>query len=345
MRLNTEKRIVFIGDLFIDCVAFINDESLSALSFTKGERVTRPLVAINQLLETLDNTQMCIGGSVINSACVYASLDGGADIVTAIPDDMTGTWAIEELVQAGVHLLPYCNKTAMMSLRKCLSLVTPDGERTMIVSDGAKLDDAPFVYGSVSALDPYAVFLSSYLFRALGAEAVLGMVRQFVSDGRCVYFSLSDKSIVQDNREIILSIISAGASVFCNQQEYDALVTGVAGGGIQGLLALNALFVVTLGSHGSRILTKDQTVDVPAQINAPARNATGAGDHYAGAFLAAHMLGADIYSCATFASMVAGRKVACVNPRLGPHDFEELKANLLQACRERNDWNEYQGGT
>jgi len=78
---------------------------------------------------------------------------------------------------------------------------------------------------------------------------------------------------------------------------------------IAGLLDFAEMVVTTLGRNGSRITTRDGSVDVPAAPAERELDPTGAGDAYRSGLVAGLLRGLDIYSAGCVASLAATHAV------------------------------------
>jgi adenosine kinase len=100
---------------------------------------------------------------------------------------------------------------------------------------------------------------------------------------------------------------------------------------VKGLLDLSEMVVTTLGRHGSRITTRDGSVDVPA---APARHEadpTGAGDAYRAGLVAGLLRGLDLRESGCVASLAATYAVEHVGTIEHAYTREEFCARHLDA--------------
>ena len=78
---------------------------------------------------------------------------------------------------------------------------------------------------------------------------------------------------------------------------------------VAGLLELSEMVVTTLGRNGSRITTRDGSVDVPAAPAQEELDPTGAGDAYRSGLVAGLLRGLDIYAAGCVASLAATHAV------------------------------------
>jgi adenosine kinase len=74
---------------------------------------------------------------------------------------------------------------------------------------------------------------------------------------------------------------------------------------VKGLLELSQMVVTTLGRHGSRITTRDGSVEVPAAAARREADPTGAGDAYRAGLVAALLRGLDLRQAGCVASLAA----------------------------------------
>jgi adenosine kinase len=78
---------------------------------------------------------------------------------------------------------------------------------------------------------------------------------------------------------------------------------------MQGLLELAEMVVTTLGRHGSRITTRDGSVDIPAAAAVRELDPTGAGDAYRAGLVAGLLRGLDLYAAGCVGSLAATHAV------------------------------------
>jgi len=87
--------------------------------------------------------------------------------------------------------------------------------------------------------------------------------------------------------------------------------------------------VVKTGSKGCSVCTPDSVLDVPG-FKAAAKDSTGAGDCFAGAFLTGIARGMNYQECATFANAVGAMNVEHIGATAGVRSFDETLAWMRQ---------------
>jgi adenosine kinase len=100
---------------------------------------------------------------------------------------------------------------------------------------------------------------------------------------------------------------------------------------MKGLLELSEIVVTTLGRHGSRIATRDSTVDIPAAPAMREADPTGAGDAYRAGLVAALLRGLDVAAAGRVASLAATYAVEHVGTIEHGYTREEFRARHREA--------------
>jgi adenosine kinase len=99
----------------------------------------------------------------------------------------------------------------------------------------------------------------------------------------------------------------------------------------KGLLQLSEMVVTTLGRHGSRITTRDGSVDVPAAPAHREADPTGAGDAYRAGLVAGLLRGLDLRDAGCIASLAATYAVEHVGTIEHAYTREEFCARHRDA--------------
>lgn len=111
--------------------------------------------------------------------------------------------------------------------------------------------------------------------------------------------------------------------LIANDYEFD-LILKKTGFNRKGLLQRVRTAIVTLGAQGSRILTSEREVHIPAVPPRQVEDPTGAGDSYRGALVSGLMRGRSIEDSARLGSVCASFAVECYGTqeyRFSPEEF------------------------
>ena len=108
----------------------------------------------------------------------------------------------------------------------------------------------------------------------------------------------------------LVEVIDGCRILISNDYELDLIVckTGL---NKEALLRRAAAIIVTLGESGSRVLTPDGEICIPAVKPKTVKDPTGAGDSYRGGLISGLAKGKDIEECARMGSVCASFAVEC----------------------------------
>jgi sugar/nucleoside kinase (ribokinase family) len=304
--------IVGFGSAIVDLLISVSDAFLSELPVRKGVMSLVESSAIDKILAISDSTpEKRGGGSIANALVCAASLGTESLFVTAVGNDELGAFYEEDLSRMDVSLaVP--ERDFSGGTGRCLVMVTPDAERTMLTYLGASselaLDDFPLNIVVGAGL----LLLEGYLLDnpaiAGGLAQVARTVRKY---GTKVVFLLSDANLVLRHLDTIRSaILSSIDLVVCNEAELSALSSGKrVTDGIEYLKSFGLSGAVTLGAKGSFVFDPQTVARIDPVSIAPAVDTTGAGDAYAGAIAAGIAAGLDLAHAGSIASIAAGEVV------------------------------------
>ncbi|CAL9390585.1 carbohydrate kinase family protein [Streptomyces sp. enrichment culture] len=235
------------------------------------------------------------GGAAANAAC-WAARSGCPDVrLLGRVGAGEADWHEEALRRAGVR--PLLVRDAEAATGTVVALVDgrAGGERTFLTDSGAVLRLSPGDW-SARLLDGVGLLhLSGYLFFAATSRATAALAMADARE-RGVPVSVDPAStgfVGELGVDRFLDAV-AGADVLFPNADEAALLTGLASpeAAAAALSRRHRLVAVTLGARGALVAEAGEVVArVPARRMRPV-DTTGAGDAFAGAFLAARLAGA-----------------------------------------------------
>jgi sugar/nucleoside kinase (ribokinase family) len=308
-------KIVAIGNALVDVITHIPETFLEQNSLRKGSMELMDHNEASRIYDLCPPAQEASGGSSANTAAIAAALGSPTTFIGKVADDQLGNIFKHDMTAQGVcfetsPLDPEINKTGM-----CLSLLTPDHQRTMCTALGGAQHLEPGDIPIQDIRDAEIVFLESYILDSPSGYEVFQHVADH-TEGR-IALTLSDSMCVSRHHKFLSGFISARNVhyIFGNAEEIASLYgcytieenLAKAGNDV-------AMTICTDGPNGVYIHRARRLTHFPAS---PARvvDTTGAGDSFAGAFLCAITSGYTVKEAANTALAVAAEIIGTIGAR------------------------------
>ncbi|WTZ98041.1 sugar kinase [Streptomyces sp. NBC_01378] len=294
--------LLVVGDVVTDIVAR-HDAPLAAGTDTAAEIRTLP------------------GGAGANVACwaAYSSCSDVALLGRVGADSVA--WHEEALTRAGVRPLLTVDPEAATGTVISLVDTGAGAERTFLTDSGASLRLSPADW-STDLLDGVAwLHLSGYLFfSAEGRALVAAALRSACARGVPVSVDPASAGFLTGLGPDRFLALAEGVEVLLPSRDEAELLSG-AGGAEDAAAKLSGRFpmvVVTSGAAGAVVAQGGAVRARVPSVSAVARDSTGAGDAFTGAFLAAWLRGAGPPEAATEGCRAGALAVARVGGRPPP---------------------------
>ena len=299
-----------VGNPIMDLLAHVTDEFLTAhVAGDKGGMVLVDDADIVRLLAAHGGDYAVMpGGTAANTTLGAVRLGLRAAFLGKIGGDVTAESYFENFTALGGDGSRF--KRATLPNGRCLSMVTPDGQRTMRTHLGAAMTLSP---GEVETADfagsRHAHIEGYLLFNPALATRVMTCAR---AAGCTLSLDLASFEVVNAARDWIFGQLEQGIdAVFANEDEaralfqrddaYENLARELAGFG--------GIAAVKLGKDGAwlargRELHRIAPVSVPRVVDT-----TGAGDAWAAGFLSGHLRGCPLPVSGALGSLLGAETV------------------------------------
>lgn len=255
------------------------------------------------------------GGTAANVAAGLARLGQPASFLGRVGDDDNGRFLIDDLRASGVDVRGVAHDPGAPT-GVAVSLVEPDGERTFLaLALGAAhtrltgLDVSPLI-----AHPPAAVYLTGLLLLEEPArQTTLRLAAELRQRGVPLYF---DPNLRQSGAAMPSDLRRAMQTVALSA---NVVLAGDAEAADLGLVPRRGqLLAIKRGACGARLATHGESpFDIEGHA-VGAVDATGAGDAFDAAFIAAHRDGADEREALAFANAAAALSVERLGARAMP---------------------------
>lgn len=328
-----------IANLLLDMDYSIEESLLQQENLEKGIQTMINEAQHHGLVAALHNytCKTAAGGACTNSIYAAASLGAKTFVNGRIGHDTEGDNLLTSLKSANI------STTSLEKLRsdghtgKCLVLVTPDAERTMMTYLGVSADIPMSCIEIQSLLDTEFFLIEGFqCIPELTRQTSIKAIQMAKSAGAKIVLSLCDEAIVEYFHDQISEImgITQVDILFCNEHEAMGLTrTKTTNDAITALQSMVKQAVVTRGPNGAIVWDGSSLFNIPG-IPSCAVDTTGAGDIFVGVFLWALTSGFSHQSAGELANKAAAKLVGKIGPRLTQLElkgvFAEFQHNALK---------------
>ncbi|MDR1191955.1 MAG: adenosine kinase [Verrucomicrobiales bacterium] len=282
----TQIDLIGVGAPIVDSVAQVSEEFLATVGGARGGMELIDAPAMSALLARLPAPPVeASGGSAGNTIQCAARLGLKTAFLGKLGGDAAADFFRENFRRVGVDV-SRC-KTAARPNARCLSLVTPDSQRTMRTNLGASLTLSPADITAGDFAGCRHAHLEGYLlFNRDLARHLLECARRA---GCTVSIDLGSHEVVAANRALLPDLLREHATLLIANEDEAAVLTGLdqsdAEQTAQTLGRLCRVAVLNLGRHGSLIAADGELHRIPANLVANPVDTTGAGDSWLAGFL------------------------------------------------------------
>lgn len=319
-----KRRVIGIGNALTDMLVNLsNDNVLTEYQLARG---SMSLVDSRLQTDISKSVAGCpyslsLGGSAANTIRAMARLGTEVGFIGKVGYDETGDFYEQALRNIGVA--PYILRSEHKS-GKCVSLVSTDGERTLVTHLGAAADlQAEDIDADVFEGYDY-LYIEGYLVQ--DHELIRSTAQRAKERGIKVAIDLASFNVVEENCDFLHDIVERYVDiVFANEDEARAF-----SGEAEPNDALNyigrmcELAVVKIGMRGALIKRGEEVIHVGIMAAAKRVDTTGAGDFYAAGFMAGLCSGLSLRQCGTLGAIAAGKVIEIVGTTLSDEAWSEI---------------------
>ena len=307
-----EYDLVGIGNALVDVVVEVDDPLLQAEDLPKGGMMLVENAQSDALYDRLPAGMEISGGSCGNTMAAFAQLGGKGSYIGKVRDDQFGSVFRHDMRAMGVAFDTPAT-TDGPGTGKCLVLVTPDAQRTMVTYLGAASDFTPADVIAETVEAGKVTYMEGYLFdRPAAKDAFVKAADIAHGAGREVSLSLSDPFCVERHRESFRALVENHIDIlFANEDEIVSLYQADGfDDALQHVRGHCRIACLTRSEKGSVILSGDEVHVVDAEPVDKVVDTTGAGDAYAAGFLFGYTHGRDLYTAGRIGAIAAGEVIS-----------------------------------
>ncbi len=309
---DTRYDVVGIGNALVDVLVEVDDAKVAAAGMAKGGMTLVEREQSDALYETLPAGIERSGGSCGNTMAGLAALGGKGAYIGKVRDDQFGDVFRHDMTAIGVDFVasPAIDGPGT---GKCLVMVTPDAQRTMVTYLGTASDFTPTDVQDAVIAAGKVVYLEGYLFdRDAAKDAFAAAADAAHAAGREVALTLSDSFCVGRHRDAFLALVRDHVDIlFANEDEITPLYqVDDFDAALQNARRDCRIACLTRSEKGSVVISKDEVHVVDAEPVAKVVDTTGAGDQYAAGFLYGYTQGRSLVDAARIGGIMAAEVIS-----------------------------------
>jgi sugar/nucleoside kinase (ribokinase family) len=322
--MQNSPTIIGIGSPIVDAIAQVNEAFIEKIDGDKGGMVLVDAPTISGLIESLPQAAVAApGGSAGNTLFALARMGASTSFLGKTGNCTDGGFYRDRFAQLGGDVSRF--KIGSIPNGRCLSLVTPDGERTMRTDLGAAMTLAPEEISSADFADCAHAHIEGYL---LFNEALMRRVLESAKGAGCtVSLDLASFEVVEASKSILPELLRDYVDiVFANEEEGEAF-TGISGDHPAVALKLAEfcdIAAVKVGAHGSYVAHAGSVEKIEPMHAAHVIDTTGAGDLWAAGFLYGWSQKRPLAECAKIGSILGAAVVQEQGSVLPEHVWQDI---------------------
>lgn len=318
------KKVIGIGNALTDMLVNLrSDEVLTRYGLPKGS-----MNLVDAQLQTSISKSVAglpyylsLGGSAGNTIRAMARLGCRVGLIGKVGPDKTGQFFRQALDNLGIEPFISCGSERS---GKCVSLISPDGERTMVTHLGAALELAAEDVPS-SVFEGYdCLYIEGYLVQS--HDLIESVVQRAKAQGLRVALDLASFNVVEENLDFLRGLVARHVDIIFANEDEARVFTGEAEpvNALQTISSMCELAVVKIGTRGALIKCGDEVLHAGIMAAARRVDTTGAGDFYAAGFMTGLCNGLSLRQCGTLGAITAGKVIEVVGTTLGEDAWSEI---------------------
>ncbi len=321
--------LIGVGSPVIDSIANVSDAFVGGIEGEKGGMVLVDSEQLGALMGKIKSPMAeATGGSAGNAIVAACQLGTKVAFLGKVGNDAGGEFFKSSYAAMGAETR--CFKVGTVPNARCLSLVTPDSQRTMRTDLGAAMTLTPDEITEADFADCRHAHIEGYL---LFNEALMRRVLECAKAAGCtISVDLASFEVVKVADDFLQEWLEKYVDiVIANEDEAGAFFDGH-GDDYWKMAMLFAqmcdIGVVKLGKKGSLIAKDGEVTRVAPVVVNEAVDTTGAGDYWAGGFLHAWLAGKPLAECGRHGSMLGAAVVQVMGATLEEHRWAEIRDAL-----------------
>lgn len=317
-----------VGSPIMDLLALVDDSVLASVGGAKGGMEMMDAATMDRWVEALPGQVVTVpGGSASNTVGAMARLGVSAALLGKLGDDETSRHYSEKFLSLGGSSARF--KVGKGRNGRCLSLVTPDSQRTMRTDLGAAATLTPDEIRPEDFEGVRHVHIEGYVL--FNRDLFVRVLKLAKAAGCTVSLDLASFEVVGAAKDILPTLLKEHVDiVFANEDESSAFFGKTEDYRSHALAFSEScrIAAVKVGKKGAHVASEGKIHDVaPLLVEKPV-DTTGAGDLWAAGFLTGWLRGHDLPQCGRFGSILGAEIVRVLGAAIPDERWPEIKKHF-----------------
>ena len=327
--MNSSSTIIGVGSPIIDTVVQVEDNFIDQIDVEKGGMQLVDKETYTSVLKTIPAKPVRTpGGSAGNTTFALARMGNLTRFLGKTGNCDEGEFFRSEFLRLGGSTQSF--KVGNTINGQCLSMVTPDGERTFLTHLGASMTLDSDEISVEDFTDCTHAHIEGYL--VFNRSLITHILKCAKSAGCSVSLDLASFDVVQQNADFLSELLNDYVDiVFANEKEA-AVFTGLPETDYdemsKQLSKYCEIAVVKAGAMGSYLTEQNQTFKVEAVPVSQVVDTTGAGDLWAAGFLHGWSRGQSLTRSADIGSVLGAAVVQVPGSVLPQESWERSLSEI-----------------
>ena len=329
------KKIIGIGNALTDMLVNLkSDDVLNQYGIARGSMSLVDSQLQSEVSKAVAGRpySLSLGGSADNTIRAMAHLGSSVGFIGKVGRDTTGDFFEQALENLGIKPVIFRGENRS---GKCVSLISPDGERTMLTHLGAALEMKAEEI-SADIFEGYdCLYVEGYLVQ--DHTLIESVARTAKRAGLKVAIDLASFNVVEENLDFLRQLVGNFVDIVFANEDEARVFSGEEEpiNALQYISELCELTVVKIGMKGALIKQGEQVVHVGIMKAAERVDTTGAGDFYAAGFMYGLTEGLDLRQCGTIGAVTAGKVIEVVGTTLADEAWEDIHKYINRVKTEK----------
>jgi len=306
--LNKSYDVVALSQALVDVTSYVPLEFIHQHNLEKGTTTHLTQAQSLHYVSLLPNRHYSAGSTAANTLCGMALLGSKVAYISRLAQDEFGVILKQSFEKDHID---YCGSFAEdpLGTGRCIVLITPDADRTMLTYLGAAHNFSCTDYDLKTLDKAKIVLVEAYQLETPGMfEATKEAVAYAKKAGAFIVLSAANPHCLKKHRDVILSFMLEYVDFFVgNTDEFKTLAVRENGEHVlQFFSKYVSLAAMTRGKEGADIFWRGERFHVPPPTVSHVIDTCGAGDQFLAGFLYALSRGYNIEEAAHCASNMSG---------------------------------------